>query len=65
MDKIGCAKYHDGLAARFCAPCGVCANVCPVGADLRLHPAPFVTSAASAMSELRCLPAAAKEETPA
>lgn len=34
MDKNACTKYHLELQAEHHFPCGICANICPVGDDL-------------------------------
>lgn len=37
MDKVACTKYHVKIRDEHHWPCGVCANVCPVGEDLKLY----------------------------
>lgn len=37
MDKIACTKYHVKIWDEHHWPCGVCANVCPVGEDRKLY----------------------------
>ena len=37
FDAVACTRYHQELADKSCFPCGVCAKVCPVGADRKLY----------------------------
>lgn len=37
MDKVACTKYHVKIRDEHHWPCGVCANVCPVGEDLKMY----------------------------
>lgn len=37
MDKVKCTEYHVELKNDHHWPCGVCANICPVGDDLKLY----------------------------
>ena len=37
MDKIACTAYHVQLKRNHHWPCGLCACVCPVGADFQLY----------------------------
>lgn len=38
MDKVACTKYHVSLfEEKHCWPCGVCANICPVGEDIKMY----------------------------
>ncbi len=42
--KFRCFEYHKGLSTQLCAPCGICANACPVGEDLIPHHSGFLIS---------------------
>lgn len=45
MDKEACTQYHLNLQAANHFPCGICANICPVGEDLaQYRGVPDVTS---------------------
>ncbi len=35
MDKIACTEYHVKIKESHHWPCGICANICPVGDDLK------------------------------
>lgn len=37
MDKNACTRYHIKIKEERHWPCGVCADVCPVGEDLKLY----------------------------
>lgn len=36
-DKNACTEYHVRLAAENHFPCGICANICPVGEDIKQY----------------------------
>ena len=36
-DKVRCTKYHIDLVDQHHWPCGICANMCPVGEDLKAY----------------------------
>ncbi len=36
-DKKACTEYHVRLSADNHFPCGICANICPVGNDIKMY----------------------------
>lgn len=37
MDKAACTNYHLKLIAERRFPCGICANICPIGDDIAMY----------------------------
>lgn len=37
MDRVRCAQYHEQLKKEYHFPCGICATVCPIGADRKAY----------------------------
>lgn len=37
MGKVACTKYHVKIRDEHHWPCGVCANICPVGEDRKMY----------------------------
>lgn len=37
MDKVKCTEYHVKLKNEHHWPCGICANICPIGDDLKIY----------------------------